>query len=126
MMGGLFFIPVGICVVKVIAGSSTEVSGAAAATLDSAAIGLLDEILSRIKKDNGSLSPWLSLLLEITFDWWFFLQFRMLIVIVKPLVDSSELTLNSFALQASVGIWFSFWLDTTSLSSPHGMYIFLH
>ncbi|KAK8594707.1 hypothetical protein V6N13_015627 [Hibiscus sabdariffa] len=28
-------------------------------------------------------------------------------------------------LEAAVGIWFSFWLDTTNLSSPYGMYIFL-
>ncbi|GLU22684.1 hypothetical protein SLE2022_387410 [Rubroshorea leprosula] len=85
-MGGLFFIPVGVCVAKVIAGSSTEVSGAAAASLAFAAIGLLDDNLSLIKKDNGGFSPWLRLLSE-----------------------------------ASVGIWFSFWLDATSLSSPYSM-----
>ncbi|KAG8482293.1 hypothetical protein CXB51_026993 [Gossypium anomalum] len=28
-------------------------------------------------------------------------------------------------LEAAVGIWFSFWLDSTRLSSPYGMYIFL-
>ncbi|GLT59840.1 hypothetical protein SLA2020_326370 [Shorea laevis] len=91
MMSGLFFIPDGICVAKVIAGSSTEISGAAAATLAFATIGLLDDILSLIKKDNGGLSPWPRLLLE-----------------------------------PSVGIWFSLWLDATSLSSPYGIYIFLH
>ncbi|GKV36982.1 hypothetical protein SLEP1_g45060 [Rubroshorea leprosula] len=91
-MGGLFFVPVGICVAKAIVGfSSVEVSGAAVATLSFAAIGLLDDILSLIKQDNSGLSPWLTLLLE-----------------------------------AFIGIWFSFWLDVASLSSPYGMYIFLY
>ncbi|GKV36981.1 hypothetical protein SLEP1_g45060 [Rubroshorea leprosula] len=86
-MGGLFFVPVGICVAKAIVGfSSVEVSGAAVATLSFAAIGLLDDILSLIKQDNSGLSPWLTLLLE-----------------------------------AFIGIWFSFWLDVASLSSPYGM-----
>lgn len=90
-MGGLFFVPAGISVAKFMTGfSSIEVSAAAAATLAFAAIGLLDDVLSFMKKHNSALSPWLRLLLE-----------------------------------AAVGIWFSFWLDATSLTSPYGMYIFL-
>ncbi|XWS12374.1 hypothetical protein CRYUN_Cryun37aG0084400 [Craigia yunnanensis] len=86
-MGGLFFIPAGISVAKLVTGfSSIEVSAAAAATLAFAAVGLLDDVLSFIKQHNSGLSPWLRLLLE-----------------------------------AAVGIWFSFWLDATSLTSPYGM-----
>ncbi|XP_048323573.2 phospho-N-acetylmuramoyl-pentapeptide-transferase homolog isoform X2 [Ziziphus jujuba] len=86
-MGGLFFIPVGVLVAKFMAGfSSSEVSGAAAATLAFAAIGLSDDMFSLIKNQNSGLSPWLKILLE-----------------------------------AAVGTWFSFWLDTASISSPYGM-----
>lgn len=71
-MGGLFFVPVGICVAKAIVGfSSIEVSGAAVATLSFAAIGLLEDILSLTKQDNSGLSPWLTLLLEVHFNLWF-------------------------------------------------------
>ncbi|KAE8671824.1 Phospho-N-acetylmuramoyl-pentapeptide-transferase-like protein [Hibiscus syriacus] len=28
-------------------------------------------------------------------------------------------------LEAAVGVWFSYWLDTTNLSTPYGIYIFL-
>ncbi|GAV82322.1 Glycos_transf_4 domain-containing protein/MraY_sig1 domain-containing protein [Cephalotus follicularis] len=86
-MGGLFFVPIGVAVAKVIAGfSSTEVSGAAAATLSFAAIGLLDDILSLIKNKMSGLSAWTKVVLEV-----------------------------------AVGAWFSFWLDTTSISSPYSM-----
>ncbi|KAM6552138.1 hypothetical protein CsatB_001946 [Cannabis sativa] len=86
-MGGLFFVPVGVIVAKFIAGfSSTEVSGAAAATLAFGAIGLLDDVLSLIKNRNSGLSARMKLLLEV-----------------------------------AVGICFSFWLNTRSVSSPYGM-----
>lgn len=65
-MGGLFFIPVGVLVAKFMAGfSSSEVSGAAAATLAFAAIGLSDDMFSLIKNQNSGLSPWLKILLEV-------------------------------------------------------------
>ncbi|CAL5409146.1 unnamed protein product [Camellia sinensis] len=64
-MGGLFFVPIGIIVAEVLVGfSSIEVSGAAAATLAFAAIGLLDDILSLIKNHNNGLSAWMRILLE--------------------------------------------------------------
>ncbi|GMP73929.1 hypothetical protein CsSME_00031510 [Camellia sinensis var. sinensis] len=90
-MGGLFFVPIGIIVAEVLVGfSSIEVSGAAAATLAFAAIGLLDDILSLIKNHNNGLSAWMRILLEV-----------------------------------AVGSLFSFWLDTTKISSPYSMYTFL-
>ncbi|GMP73926.1 hypothetical protein CsSME_00031510 [Camellia sinensis var. sinensis] len=86
-MGGLFFVPIGIIVAEVLVGfSSIEVSGAAAATLAFAAIGLLDDILSLIKNHNNGLSAWMRILLEV-----------------------------------AVGSLFSFWLDTTKISSPYSM-----
>ncbi|KAM1561724.1 hypothetical protein ACFX1Z_004820 [Malus domestica] len=71
-MGGLFFIPIGVIVAKFIAGfSSVEVSGAAAATLAFAAIGLLDDILSLVKKHNTGLSAWTKIILEVAVGTWF-------------------------------------------------------
>lgn len=65
-MGGLFFVPVGVTVARFNAGfSSIEVSGAAAATLAFAAIGLFDDTLSAIKKRNSGLPAWLKILLEV-------------------------------------------------------------
>ena len=65
-MGGLFFVPIGVTVARFIAGfSSTEVSGAAAATLGFAAIGLVDDILTIIKNHNSGLLAWVKLLLEV-------------------------------------------------------------
>ncbi|KAF5475157.1 hypothetical protein F2P56_006992 [Juglans regia] len=90
-MGGLFFVPIGVTVAGFIAGfSSTEVSGAATATLAFAAIGLLDDILSVSKNHNSVLLAWTKLLLEV-----------------------------------AVGTWFSFWLDTTSISSPYSIKMLL-
>ncbi|PON72596.1 Phospho-N-acetylmuramoyl-pentapeptide transferase [Parasponia andersonii] len=86
-MGGLFFVPVGVLVAKYITGfSSTEVSGAAAATLAFGAIGLLDDILILVKNHNSGLSARAKILLEV-----------------------------------AVGVCFSFWLNTRSVSSPYGM-----
>ncbi|KAM1045469.1 hypothetical protein ACFX2A_037296 [Malus domestica] len=71
-MGGLFFIPIGVIVAKFIAGfSSVEVSGAAAATLAFAAIGLLDDILSLVKRHNTGLSAWTKIILEVAVGTWF-------------------------------------------------------
>lgn len=75
VMGGLFFIPIGVAVATIIAGfSSTEVCAAAASTLAFAAIGLLDDILTIIKKHNSGLSAWLKLFLEVAvgsgFSFW--------------------------------------------------------
>ncbi|KAG2411338.1 hypothetical protein I3760_Q009900 [Carya illinoinensis] len=90
-MGGLFFVPIGVTVAGFIAGfSSTEVSGAATATLAFAAIGLLADILSVSKNQNSGLSAWTKILLQV-----------------------------------AVGTWFSFWLDTTSISSPYSIKMLL-
>lgn len=68
-MGGLFFVPVGVIVAKVIAGfSSVEVSGVALATLAFAAIGLLDDTLSLIKNHNTGLSAWTKIIMEVNFS----------------------------------------------------------
>ncbi|EXC29374.1 Phospho-N-acetylmuramoyl-pentapeptide-transferase-like protein [Morus notabilis] len=96
-MGGLFFVPIGVVVAKLIAGSSCpEVSGAAAATLAFGAIGLLDDIFILIKNHSSGLSGRLKLLLELT-------------------------PLRCNACQVAVGACFSFWLNTTSIVSPYGM-----
>lgn len=56
-LGGLFFIPIGIIVAKVLVGfSSIEVSGAAVATTAFASVGLLDDILSLMKNRSNGLS----------------------------------------------------------------------
>ncbi|KAL5577216.1 hypothetical protein UlMin_018915 [Ulmus minor] len=71
-MGGLFFVPIGVIVARFIAGfSSVEVSAAAAATLAFAAIGLLDDIFSLVKSDNGGLSASIRILLEVAVGAWF-------------------------------------------------------
>ena len=73
-MGGLFFVPVGVIVGNFFAGfSSTEVSGAAAATLAFGAIGLLDDILSLIKNHNSGLSAHVKMLLEVKLLNWLLL-----------------------------------------------------
>lgn len=65
-MGGLFFVPIGLIIARFMAGSSSsEVSGAAAATLAFAAIGLIDDMLSLIKNQNSGLSPGVKILLEV-------------------------------------------------------------
>ncbi|CAK9146690.1 unnamed protein product [Ilex paraguariensis] len=72
VMGGLFFIPIGIIVAEVIVGfSSIEVSAAAAATLAFAAIGLLDDFLSLIKDHHNGLSAWMRIFLEVAVGTWF-------------------------------------------------------
>lgn len=79
-MGGLFFVPVGLIVAKFMAGfSSSEVSGAAAATLAFAAIGLIDDLLSLIKNHNSGLSPGVKILLEVKLLHCCFFYFKMLI-----------------------------------------------
>ncbi|KAG9448004.1 hypothetical protein H6P81_014132 [Aristolochia fimbriata] len=86
-MGGLFFIPIGIAVAITLARSpSVEVYGAASATLSFTAIGLLDDLLSLMKKHNYGLPGWIKL-----------------------------------SLQAAVGIVFSYWLNSTNISSPYSM-----
>lgn len=78
-MGGLFFVPVGLIVAKCMTGfSSSEVSGAAAATLAFAAIGLIDDMLSLIKNHNSGLSPGMKIILEVKLLHCFF-YFKMLI-----------------------------------------------
>ncbi|CAN6453060.1 unnamed protein product [Victoria cruziana] len=74
-MGGLFFIPVGIAVAGAATGfSSTEVFGAAAATIAFTAIGLLDDSLSLMKKHNYGLPAWIKIMLEVaagtSFSFW--------------------------------------------------------
>ncbi|XP_010919783.1 phospho-N-acetylmuramoyl-pentapeptide-transferase homolog [Elaeis guineensis] len=86
-MGGLFFIPIGVFVARVIAGgNSIQLDGAAVATFAFAIIGLLDDLLSCIKSHNYGLPGWVKL-----------------------------------SLQVAVGTWFSFWLDSSSISTPYNM-----
>lgn len=65
-MGGLFLIPIGVVVAEVLVGfSSIEVSGASIATIAFAAIGLIDDFLSLVKRRKIGLSPWIRILLEV-------------------------------------------------------------
>ncbi|KAE9594599.1 putative glycosyl transferase, family 4 [Lupinus albus] len=71
-LGGLFFIPVGITVAQVIAGSSSiEVSGAAGVTIAFAAVGLLNDILSLTKNHRRGLPAFAEVLLEGAVGTWF-------------------------------------------------------
>ncbi|OIV95776.1 hypothetical protein TanjilG_20226 [Lupinus angustifolius] len=71
-LGGLFFIPVGITVAQVIAGSSSiEVSGAAGVTIAFAAVGLLNDILSLTKNHRRGLPAVAEVLLEGAVGTWF-------------------------------------------------------
>ncbi|KAL5716321.1 phospho-N-acetylmuramoyl-pentapeptide-transferase [Ranunculus cassubicifolius] len=71
-MGGLYFIPIGVCVAIYIAGvSSVEVLGAAAATLAFAVIGLFDDFYGFINNRNHGLPVWIKILLEVAFGTWF-------------------------------------------------------
>ncbi|KAL8460905.1 hypothetical protein ACS0TY_032416 [Phlomoides rotata] len=70
-MGGLYFVPIGLLVAEaVLHFSSIEVSGAAAATLAFAAIGLLDDFMGIGYKKDG-LPVWIRVLLEIAIGAWF-------------------------------------------------------
>ncbi|KAK4440155.1 Phospho-N-acetylmuramoyl-pentapeptide-transferase [Sesamum alatum] len=70
-MGGLYFVPIGLLVAEVLLNfSSIEVSGAAAATVVFAAIGLLDDLLS-INNGNDGLPGWMRILLEVAAGTWF-------------------------------------------------------
>ncbi|KAL0363563.1 UNVERIFIED_CONTAM: Phospho-N-acetylmuramoyl-pentapeptide-transferase [Sesamum calycinum] len=70
-MGGLYFVPIGLLVAEVLLNfSSTEVSGAAAATVVFAAIGLLDDLLS-INNCNDGLPGWMRIFLEVAAGTWF-------------------------------------------------------
>lgn len=65
-LGGLFFVPIGIIVPHVIAGSSSiEVSGAAGVTIAFAAVGLLSDILSLTKNHRRGLPAFAEVLLEV-------------------------------------------------------------
>lgn len=65
-MGGLFFVPIGVAVaIALTKFSSVEVSGAAAATVAFAVIGLVDDSLSLCSDNNYSLSAKIQLLLEV-------------------------------------------------------------
>uniref|UniRef100_A0A7C8ZV48 Phospho-N-acetylmuramoyl-pentapeptide-transferase n=1 Tax=Opuntia streptacantha TaxID=393608 RepID=A0A7C8ZV48_OPUST len=73
-VGGMFFIPVGVAVAKLMSGSSTEVSGIIAVTLAFAAVGLLDDLLGLMTYHVCGLSRWTRILLEVTvaasFSFW--------------------------------------------------------
>lgn len=89
-MGGVFFVPIGVTVAGFVAGfSSTEVSGAATATLAFAAIGLLDDILSVSKNHNSGLSAWIKILLEVKL----FSLISFFLIIIRLLLF--ELVVNS-------------------------------
>ncbi|KAL2588713.1 hypothetical protein AAZV13_13G184600 [Glycine max] len=71
-LGGLLFIPVGVVVAHVFAGSSSiEVSGAAGATIGFAAVGLLSDILSLTKNHWRGLPALTEVLLEVAVGTWF-------------------------------------------------------
>ncbi|XP_010665834.1 phospho-N-acetylmuramoyl-pentapeptide-transferase homolog isoform X3 [Beta vulgaris subsp. vulgaris] len=70
-IGGLFFIPIGLAVARVMGGSSTEISCTLLVTLAYAVIGLLDDILGLIKPDSFGLSQRIRLLLEVAVAAWF-------------------------------------------------------
>ncbi|KAG0461024.1 hypothetical protein HPP92_021321 [Vanilla planifolia] len=91
-MGGLFFVPVGIAVARHFTSSnSLAVYGAILATLAFAAIGFVDDLLSRIKSHNYGLPGWVKL-----------------------------------SLQVAVGLCFSIWLDSASISLPWNMNLSAH
>lgn len=71
-LGGLLFIPIGIFVALVFAGSSSiEVSGVAGVTIAFAAVGLLSDILN-LTKNHWRGSPALTeVLLEVAVGTWF-------------------------------------------------------
>ncbi|KHN33139.1 Phospho-N-acetylmuramoyl-pentapeptide-transferase like [Glycine soja] len=71
-LGGLLFIPIGVVVAHVFAGSSSiEVSGAAGATIAFAAVGLLSDILSLTKNHWRALPALTEVLLEVAVGTWF-------------------------------------------------------
>ncbi|KAI3456019.1 hypothetical protein Pfo_012682 [Paulownia fortunei] len=92
-MGGLYFVPIGLLVAEVVLSfSSIEVSGAAAATIAFAAIGLLDDFLS-INNKNDGLPGWVRVLLEVAvgtcFSYWLYTTdistpYRMKMVVPLP------------------------------------------
>lgn len=70
-MGGMYFIPIGLLVAEVVVKfSSIEVSGAAAATIAFAAVGLLDDFMGIGYKNDG-LPIWIRVLLEVAIGAWF-------------------------------------------------------
>ncbi|XP_024982698.1 phospho-N-acetylmuramoyl-pentapeptide-transferase homolog isoform X2 [Cynara cardunculus var. scolymus] len=72
-MGGLFLIPIGVVVAEVLVGfSSIEVSGACAATIAFATIGLMDDFLRLVKRRKNGLYPWIRILLEVAVGTWFY------------------------------------------------------
>lgn len=65
-MGGLYFVPVGLIIARLITGcSSPEVSGPVTVTLAFAAIGLLDDSLTFIRNHNYGLPGWLKFSLQV-------------------------------------------------------------
>lgn len=71
-MGGLFFVPIGIAVTIATVGfSSLQVSGASAATLAIALIGLIDDVICLVKNHSSGLSAWSRLILEVAVGTWF-------------------------------------------------------
>ncbi|XP_051128501.1 phospho-N-acetylmuramoyl-pentapeptide-transferase homolog isoform X2 [Andrographis paniculata] len=69
-LGGLYFVPIGLLVAEVVLKfSSIEVTGAAAATIAFAAVGLMDDFLN-INNTDG-LPGWMRLLLETAVGTWF-------------------------------------------------------
>lgn len=66
-LGGLFFVPIGVIVAQIIAGSSSiEVSGAAGVTIAFAAVGLLNDMLCLTKNHRRGLPAFAEVLLEVT------------------------------------------------------------
>ncbi|KAF6167523.1 hypothetical protein GIB67_031724, partial [Kingdonia uniflora] len=116
-MGGLFFIPLGIAVAKFVVGfSSFEVRAAVAATLAFAAIGLFDDISSLVKNQNSGLPAWLKVVLEVKLLFW--------LLNIMIFLGLCKLTASRMLEQVAVGTWFSFWLGSSTISSPYHMYTF--
>lgn len=66
MMGGLFFIPIGVLVAGTTTGfSSAEVLGSGAITFAFLVIGLLDDVLSFTKNRSYGLPRWVKLILQV-------------------------------------------------------------
>ncbi|XP_057536553.1 phospho-N-acetylmuramoyl-pentapeptide-transferase homolog isoform X2 [Amaranthus tricolor] len=73
-IGGVFFIPIGIAVAKVMGGSSAEFSSILLVTLAYALVGLLDDAIGLMKPHSFGLSKETKLLLEVAVAAWFSFQ----------------------------------------------------
>ncbi|OMO70346.1 Phospho-N-acetylmuramoyl-pentapeptide transferase, conserved site [Corchorus capsularis] len=125
-MGGLFFIPVGISVAKFVSGSSSiEVSASRKRrTPTMGGLFFIPVGISVAKFVSGSSSIEVSAAAVATLAFGAVGLLDDVLSFIKQHNSGLSPRLR-LVLEAAVGIWFSCWLDATSLSSPYGMYIFL-